>query len=97
MILAIGNSSAHEVEAFTLVTDTLKRWGHDAILFKQDKCLDGEYLIFEVQNNKPRYLIIVDGKEYDVETFSALWYLKPHLPRPLLNYEPAEYRPLVQK
>jgi len=97
MILSIGNSGIWEIEAFELVREELKKKGHEAILFKQDKCLDGEYLIFEVRNNQPVYNIIIDGKLYNIDDFSAIWYLKPHIAKELLTYENIEYRQLIRK
>lgn len=97
MILAIGNSCVYEVSAFNAVFEILKKRGHDAILFKQDKCLEGEFLTFEVKNGQPRYYLAADGKRYDINKFSAIWYLKPHLPKELLNYPIAEYRQLINR
>ncbi len=97
MILAIGNSGIYEVNAFKAVVAELKKRGHEAISFKQDKCLDGEYLVFEVINNKPIYSIVIDGKTYNVDDFSAIWYMKPHLPFKLINFEPVEYRQFIHR
>jgi glutathione synthase/RimK-type ligase-like ATP-grasp enzyme len=97
MILAIGNSGSFEVAAFTLVVDALKQRGQDALLFKQDKCLEGEYLIFEVCGGIPHYYIIIDGRRYNIDDFSAIWYLKPHLPKELLEYKPVEHRSFISR
>ncbi|NQU84084.1 MAG: hypothetical protein HQ536_05235 [Parcubacteria group bacterium] len=95
MILAIGNSGVYEVDAFRLVVEELKSRGEKAILFKQDKCLDGEFLIFEIINGNPEYKVIVDNDAYNIRDFSAIWYMKPHLPFELLRFDPAEYRNFI--
>lgn len=95
MILAIGNSGDYEFSAFNAVLAELKIKGQDAVLFKQDKCLDDEYLVFEAINEKINYLVIINGIDYDIEDFSAIWYMKPHLPLELLQFEPAEYRQFI--
>ena len=97
MILAIGNSGVYEVEAFAAVARFLSVSGHEVVLFKQDKCLDGEYLAFEVAGNRPSYYLTIDGIRYSGEDFSAVWYMHPHLPESLLKYEPVEYRQFVHK
>ncbi|HPJ80396.1 MAG TPA: hypothetical protein PLF70_01685 [Candidatus Portnoybacteria bacterium] len=60
MILSIGNSGTYEVEAFKAVLAELATLGQNAVLFKQDKCLEGEYLDFEVTGNKTTYKIVID-------------------------------------
>lgn len=97
MILSIGNSGTYEVDAFQAVVNELEKRGYQAILFKQDKCLEGEYLVFEVVNNNLIYSVVVDGKMYNIDDFSAIWYMKPHLPIDLMKFEPAEYRQFIQK
>ena len=98
MILAIGNSGIHEVDAFKAVAESLQRRGCDrVVLFKQDKCLEGEYFNCDASNSRFAYSVTIDGKQYNVEDFSAVWYLKPHLPRELMTYEPAKYRQLLQR
>lgn len=97
MILSIGNSSTYEVDAFQAVVNELEKRGHKAVLFKQDKCLEGEYLVFNIINNKLVYSVVVDGKMYNIDDFSAIWYMKPHLPVSLMKFEPTEYRQFIQK
>jgi len=96
MILAIGNSGSYEFSAFNVVLAELKNKGQEAVLFKQDKCLDGEYLVFETINGRVNYRVVIDGADYDIEDFSAIWYMKPHLPIKLMQFEPAEYRQFIQ-
>lgn len=97
MILAIGNSGNYEVEAFNEVFKALERYGQKALLFKQDQCLAGEYLIYEVINGQPQYSIIIDGKDYNLEQFTSIWYMKPHLPRELRIFNPAEHRQFIDR
>ncbi|NCN07086.1 hypothetical protein GW933_00170 [Candidatus Falkowbacteria bacterium] len=97
MILAIGNSGSYEVAAFNSVLEELKKNGEEAVLFKQDKCLDGEYLVFESNNGVTVYNVIIDGKEYNIDSFSAIWYMKPHLPLELMEFEPAKYQQFIQR
>ena len=95
MILAIGNSGVYEVDAFRSVFDILQQNGHKAILFKQDKCLDGEFFIFEIIDGMVVYKVTIDSIVYNLNDFSAIWYMKPHLPFELLRFEPAEYRSFI--
>jgi glutathione synthase/RimK-type ligase-like ATP-grasp enzyme len=97
MILAIGNSRAYEVDSFRLVLERLRQAGHDAVLFKQDKCLNGEYLIFEIIDGRMIYSIVIDGVAYNVDEFSAIWYMKPQLPIELLRFKPVEYRQFIDR
>lgn len=97
MILSIGNSGTYEIEAFRIVLDELRKNGYEAVHFKQDNCLMGEYLMYKIINGKMVYNIIIDGKTYNVNDFSGIWYMKPHLPRELINFEPVEYRYFIQR
>ena len=95
MILAIGNSECLETEAYQQVRTCVHARGSDMVLFKQNKCLDGEYLVFQMRNGKPAYVLIIDGKEYPAEGFSSVWYMHPTLPKQLLTYEPETYRTFI--
>lgn len=97
MVLIIGNSQSCDVECSKLVVKELEKKGHKHILFEQDKCLEGAYLTFEIQKGRAKYFIISNGKKYDVDDFSIIWYLKPFLPRQLLQYDIAEYRAFIHK
>lgn len=97
MILAIGNSGAYEVEAFKMVLKELEIKGKKVVFFEQDKCLNGEYLVFQTKNSRADYYIIVDGKEYNIDDFFSIWYLKPHLDDRLRKYQPIEYRQFINK
>lgn len=92
MILTIGNSGVWEVEAFNTVKKELEKKGKTSVLFKQDKCLENEYLNFEIKEGNPKYTLDIDGETYNAKDFSAVWYLKPHLPRELLKFKPEKYR-----
>jgi glutathione synthase/RimK-type ligase-like ATP-grasp enzyme len=97
MILTIGNTGALDVPAYRHVVQYLEAHNEAVLLFKQDLCLDGEAFIFRIRNGRPEYLVCIDGTHYDVNDFSAVWYLKPHLPRRLLEYEPAEHRAFISR
>lgn len=97
MILAIGNSGVAEMKAFQEFFIELNKQGVDAVIFKQDRCLEGEYLSFEVVKNVLNYYVIIDKTRYNVEDFSAIWYMKPHLPFKLIEFQPAEYRQFIDR
>jgi glutathione synthase/RimK-type ligase-like ATP-grasp enzyme len=96
VFLAIGNSTNYEHEAFGLVRDALRRLGSDAVLFCQDKCLDGAYLTFE-KRGEPRYLVTVGDQRHDVDDFDGIWYIKPQLPQALREHENHEYRMFIER
>lgn len=97
MILAIGNSGVYEVKAFQAVFAAIEKYGKSAKLFKQDKCLLGEYLNFEITDGSQKFSLVIDGQAFDLSQFSAVWYMKPHLPRELLNYNPVEHRQFIDR
>ncbi len=97
MILVIGNSTAYEVAAFNEVRLAVERRGDTCVLFKQDKCLEGEHLRFRIRANQPLFEAIIDGVPYDLDSFSGIWYLKPLLPKAIRLFEPIEYRQLLQR
>ena len=96
-ILAIGNSRIYDMEYFNLVLDYIKLNGKDAVLYKQDKCLNGEYIDFHVKSNAHQTNIIVDNNHYNIENFRSVWYLKPYLPSELICYPVVEYREFIKK
>lgn len=97
MILAIGNSGNYEHEAFSSVLAVLRRMGNDARLFRQDKCLSGEYITFEIKDAKAAYSVVIDGIKHDVSEFDAIWYLKPHLPKELREHPNQEFRYFIDR
>ena len=97
MILAIGNSGAYEINAFREVLEELAKRDTSAIMLKQDKCLEGETLLHMIDERGSRSLAIIDEREYETKDFEAVWYMKPHLPKELLGFEPAKYRHMIQK
>lgn len=97
MILAVGNSGSYEIAAFQAVVSELEKNGASAILFKQDKCLDGEGLFFEAHDGQTAFKVMLNNMEFNIEDFSAIWYLKPHLPTKLLRFEPAAYRQFIDR
>lgn len=96
-ILALGNTNAYSFGAFQEVEKAIRDRGHEIILFKQDKCLEGEYLSFSIENGVLKYTVVIDGKTYDVNEFSSIFYMNPLLPKQLLIYEPAEHRQLIHR
>lgn len=96
MILTIGNSSSYELAAFSAVVESLQRRGYQAVLFKQDKCLEDEFLTFKTSRESWKFEIKIDGRRYSAEDFSAIWYLKPHLPRRLLEHPIVDYRQFIR-
>lgn len=94
-ILAISNASAQESEVFLAVADILEKRGHQIMVFRQDLCLQGESIAIEVVCNIPKYLVVIDGKKYDLDTFDAFWYMHPMLPRELILYKYTEYRHFI--
>jgi len=97
MILAIGNSNLWELEAFDLVRQEMEKNGEKAVIFKQDKCLEGEYLNYIIKNGSSSYVMEIDGKEYNAEQFSTIWNLKPIMPEPIRRFEPVEYRHFITR
>ncbi len=94
-ILTISNASAQESEVFLAVEKVLKSRGHDTSVFKQDKCLDGEYLTLEIVDNVPVYYVTIDGQQLDIDIFDAIWYMHPMLPRELILHKEVAYRQFI--
>ena len=97
MILTIGNSGVYEFEAFRAVVDALERRGSGAMFFKQDRCLDGESLRYEARNDHDAFFVRIDGTWHDVDSFSGIWLLKPHLPKALLEFKPEDKRWFIDR
>ncbi|WKZ26843.1 MAG: hypothetical protein QY311_01665 [Candidatus Paceibacterota bacterium] len=98
MILAIGNSGIHEVEAFQSVVTALQSRGvNKVVLFRQDKCLESDFLVYQANATGVRYDVVIDSTPYCIDDFTGIWYLKPHLPKELLLLEPGEYRQMVNR
>lgn len=95
-VLAIGNSSAYEVDSYTLVAQHIRELGGDCYLFRQDECIQGDVLTFQASSNSTLATIIIDGKEYRIDDFSSIWYLKPQIPRDFLLSQPAEFRSFIE-
>lgn len=95
MILAVGNSSSLEFEAFATVEACIREKGEDIVLFKQDRCLEGEYLSYESSSERDRYILTIDGRDYDLSQFTGVWYMHPFIAKPLLRFKPPEYRQFI--
>lgn len=94
-ILAISNASALESKTFSLVAEKVRSKNEKILAFKQDKCLDEEYLTFEVKQNKPTYSVVIDGIKHNLNKFNTVWYMHPMLPKELLSHKPAEFRQYI--
>lgn len=79
MILIIGNCSAKEQS----VIDEIQKYEQKVVVFKADKCLEGETIFFDVINQKARTIAIIDDKEIDLKEITAIWFWKPILPKNL--------------
>lgn len=98
MILTVGNSGVYEVEAFAEVKRILEERGQSVVLFKQDKCLESDGIFYEFSEKRGGELfLIIDGVQYSTDEFSSVWYLHPHIPKSLMNFEPAEYRQFIHR
>lgn len=91
-ILVVANSSTYEAAAFEEVSKILLERGASIQIYRQDKCLNGDYLTFEMQNNHPGYFVTIGSNRYNINDFSTIWYMHPFLPKELLLYEPIEFR-----
>lgn len=94
-ILVVANSSTYEADAFEEVNKILVAKGVETYIFRQDRCLIDDSLIFEVRNGRPKFFVKIGESKYDVDAFSAIWYMHPFLPRELLLFEPAEFRQFI--
>ena len=91
MILAIGNRSDKEFEAYKLIEKIALDKGVKIVHFGQDRCLLGDSIFFEVKNGLCKYFIKVDGEVYDVDDFGSVLYFHPHPDKEILNYKPYEH------
>lgn len=94
-VLAISNASAQESEVFQVVANILTSRGHEISVFKQDKCLEGETLLTRVKKGIPSYHVLIEGEEFNLNSFDAFWYMHPMLPRELILYPKIEYRQFI--
>lgn len=94
-ILVVANSSTYEAGAFEEVNKVLLEKGVSTYIYRQDRCLTGDYLTFEMRNNHPEYFVTIDESRHSIDSFTAIWYMHPFLPRDLLLYEPAEFRHFI--
>ena len=97
MFLIIGSSAYKYLDAYKLVIDGIRARGGDALVFAQDRCLDGEYLTFEVIDGHASYFVTIDGISYDVDKFEGFWLDHPTLPEVLERYDNPEYRRFIDK
>lgn len=96
-ILTLGTSTMFDLYPFRRVREILNDQGHDLVLFKQDKCLERDGLLFGVQDGQTQLTVVSDGMEYPAGAFGAVWNAHPKLPTELLDFSPAEYRPFIER
>lgn len=97
MILAIGNSSDREFEAYTLIQEAIRGKGEEVILFCQDKCLDGESIVFRSKGGVCEHVIKIDGAEYRLDDFDSVLYMHPQIHKSLLRYEPRSHANFIER
>lgn len=91
MILAIGNSSDTEFAAYKLIERSIEERGMKVVLFRQDRCLLNESIIFRASNRTCGYFVTVDGVEYCLDDFESILYMHPQIPKELMRYDPYEH------
>lgn len=96
-ILALGNTSAYGFGAFREIEKEVNKRGCEMVLFKQDKCLEGEYLSFSIEKGRSKYTVVVNNETYDISEFPSILYMNPLLPKALLDYNPIEHRQFIQR
>lgn len=84
MILIVGNSSDQVPSVVNAVRD---RTEEEVVIFKADRCLDGELLQYSNRNQSNVLEIIVDDDTIALDDVSAVWYWKPMLPGALRRQE----------
>lgn len=97
MILAVGNSSDREFEAYTLIQETIQTKGREVVLFCQDKCLDGDSIIFRSKHGVCEHTIKIDGTEYRLSDFESVLYMHPQIHKSLLRYEPQSHANFIER
>lgn len=91
MILAIGNSSDNEFKAFELIRKAALLKGSKVLLFRQDNCLDGETIFFEVIDGVCNYFVKINEVIYNIDDFDSILYLHPHPSNEIIKYKPYEH------
>ncbi len=97
MYLIIGSSAYKYLDAYQMVIDRIRCRGSDAVVYRQDQCLDSDYLTFEVRNGRAEFFITIDGNSYNVNEFEGYWLDHPTLPPVLERYNPPEHRRFIDK
>lgn len=97
MILAVGNSSDREFEAYTMIQDAIHAKGEEVVLFCQDKCLEGDSIIFRSKNGFCEHVIKIDGVEYYLSDFDSVLYMHPQIHKSLLRYEPQSHANFIER
>lgn len=94
MILIIGNSSD---KAKTVVNEIKKISKKKIVIFKADKCLEGEAVGFSLLNNRAMLFADINGKGFDLNEATSVWYWKPLLPKVLRIIEPVRHQIFIHR
>ncbi len=97
MILAIATEGTRELDAFHAVAKRLEQLGKKAVLFKQDRCLDGEYMTLTADDDGVQFILDIDGESYPLTAFDTVWYMHPFVAPALLGFQPERYRHLITR
>lgn len=97
MILAVGNSSDREFKAYTLIQEAIHGRGEEVVLFCQDKCLEGDSVIFRSKDCVCEHVIKIDGVEYRLSDFDSVLYMHPQIHKSLLRYEPHSHANFIER
>lgn len=97
MILAVGNSSDKEFEAYNLIQEAIHARGEKVVLFCQDKCLEGDSIIFRSKDRVCEHVIKIDGVEYYLSEFDAVIYMHPQIHKSLLRYKPQSHANFIER
>ncbi len=96
-ILAVGNSVNQDFAAFNEIKNCLDKNKIDIVLYKQDKCLEDNFLLFESCKNKISFNVVSNEGVLDINSVSGVLYFHPILPRKILSFQPHEYSVFMSK
>jgi hypothetical protein len=97
MILAIGNSSDNDFEAYKLIRTAIQNKGEKVVLFRQDTCLDSDSIVFRSQNNMCEHVVRIGRVEYALSDFDSVLYMHPQIHKSLLRYEPQDHANFIER
>lgn len=94
MILIIGNSAD---KALTVINEIKKISKKKVVIFKADKCLEGEAVGFSLHDNKAMLFADINGEDFDLNEATSLWYWKPLLPKVLRTIKPIRHQIFIHR